>query len=223
MFANGLDDEELAQHLRLCCKIFVIVVVTVTAFGWFFQMDGDVTGLILAMASIIIIPVLILTILASAAVLIKAGFSIAKDLSGRPRALALWSAPISMMATIVISWNAVGWAADAKRNLLLWNNFDRFEAYAGQAGTKPKILTLANGNSAKVITDGDREFFLMMYLGDNGQGFVRDPSGEVALAKGWGDDGPGDFTAPPHIRNLFRGHLVGCKHIRGDYFYCSIT
>ncbi|WKL55813.1 hypothetical protein Q1W73_08840 [Asticcacaulis sp. ZE23SCel15] len=57
---------------------------------------------------------------------------------------------------------------------------------------------------------------------DNWTGIIYDPTGEVLLAKGF-DPVTGEFHMPSHIKELFGGDLVACRHIWSDYYKCSFT
>lgn len=56
---------------------------------------------------------------------------------------------------------------------------------------------------------------------DQWGGFVYDPSGRVAQARGFTDQGT--LTAPARVRTLFGGDMVSCSHLTGSYYYCIFT
>lgn len=59
---------------------------------------------------------------------------------------------------------------------------------------------------------------------DNWNGVVWDPTGVVASADGWRQEGGRlQLTAAPESRELFGGDLVWCRRLSEDYFYCEFT
>lgn len=56
---------------------------------------------------------------------------------------------------------------------------------------------------------------------DNWEGVVYDPTGLVSQAQGWRS--PGEFSAPPDIKQLFGGDLVSCRHVEKSYYRCWFT
>ncbi|HEY2377944.1 MAG TPA: hypothetical protein VGH98_18365 [Gemmatimonadaceae bacterium] len=58
---------------------------------------------------------------------------------------------------------------------------------------------------------------------DNWEGVVYDPTGAVASATGWQQGVAGRFSAPPNVRVLFGGDLVGCERIENAFYRCWFT
>lgn len=64
-------------------------------------------------------------------------------------------------------------------------------------------------------------FPLSAKVSDNWTALVYDPTGSVRAAQGW--SASGEFTAPPEVRRLFLGDLLGCSHLEGPWYRCSFT
>lgn len=60
-------------------------------------------------------------------------------------------------------------------------------------------------------------------VADNWGAVIHDPTDAVLTAQGWGESGPGDYTARPDVQNLWGGDLLTCARITGHWHRCWFT
>ena len=121
-------------------------------------------------------------------------------------------------------------AQDAGRNVgslaRLALQYDRYQAILARVQANPTAAFPAEPDGMIYHVDPGppvRVAFNPDGLGDNWTGIVFDPTGEVALARGFDTAIPGGYTAPDRIKKLFGGDMVGCTRLWGDYYRCSFS
>jgi len=131
--------------------------------------------------------------------------------------------PLSAISTALVAPLALAALPELRRSatwphfLLNRSEYDRVVRHIASlppgrrsAAARPRIAVDESGGVLRIA------FVTHPGVVDNWAGIIHDPSGEVALARSMG-------MAPPHIRELFGGDIVACRHLLDDYFRCSFT
>ena len=215
-----MDDDALSRQLRLILIVLLCTGAFAALIGWFGQSDGGAVFLIVGLVSIIAIPVVGLILLLIFVLLARDGWRIGSVRSGKAKWLTRSAAPVGLAVAVASLVFVPDLFSGLHRQYLLSENRALFDDAMRRDAAK---IALGNGETAYVSHDAGRYYFSLAGIGDNHQGFVYDPSGAVAQARGWANGEAGRFTAPAQVKELFGGDMLRCTHVRGDWFYCSFT
>ena len=215
-------DQALSRHLRLILYVLLGTCVLAMLLGWFGQSDGGALFVIVALISLIVVPVSGLLLLAIFAILARDGWRIGSAGEANSRWVARAAAPLGLLLAIASLFFVPGIFGNLHRHYLLTQNQSVFQDAMQRDQTR---ITLTNGELAYGKRErGGRYYVSFAGVADNHQGFVFDPSGKVAQAQGWAKDEEGQrFSAPEDVRELFGGDMLGCRPVRSDWFYCTFT
>ena len=216
-----MDDTALARHLRLIFVVLLATIAIAALLGWFGQADGAALFLVVGLGSMVALPVGGLVLLAMFAILARDGWRLGSARADGSGWLVRGAAPLALVLAIASLVFIPPVFSGLHRQHLLSENLPLFDDAMRRDATR---ITLTNGEQIVASPEnGGRYYFSLGGLADNHQGFVHDPTGQVAQARGWADGEAGRFTAPEEVRRLFGGDMLECEPVSGDWFYCTFT
>ena len=148
---------------------------------------------------------------------------------GRPRLLAFSAASIPVIAVVLLF--VVPWVAAAGDSFQFARRFSRlepqYEAIITALSQERPLVQHGTIRGITFVVDSGPPLRVAFPqpggLIDNWEGVVYDPSGRVGLATGWKNGVAGDYTAPPDIKRVFGGDLVGCQQVAARFYRCWFT
>lgn len=147
----------------------------------------------------------------------------------RPRPVALSAAAVPAISLIL--WFVVPQVAALGDRFQFARRFSRlepqYEAIVAALSKEPPLVRRGTiGGITFVVDSGPPLRVAFPQPGgiiDNWEGVIYDPSGRVGLATGWKNGVAGDYTAPPEIKRVFGGDLVGCRQVAARFYRCWFT
>lgn len=211
-------NDPMADYIKRVCRFFAIIALIPLLSGFFGPFSAILGELLFILFFIALITLLIGTpvwMVRAARLPIPVG-------NGWKRALALGSAPVLFMITVVAFWPLFESGSFIGSLTRLTINRDHYDAIVAKARNARKPVSFKEDGDVTYSTDIGPPVlivFNMREIRTEWGSIIYDPTGDVMLAKGWNTRYE-DFFGPRRITMMFMRGMYGCRRLSGDYYNC---